>query len=213
MSATIASSASANVIQFPAADRPSFSAATKAWLKRTHTHPFLTDANKTFATALYFYFNYKIYNSTGELRAWPTWDRLMGEFGLSKSTIQESTERLERYQLLEVDHGRYSRATKRRARNLYRVPARFGAHDQGTNFEPNQGMNFEQYSDDSLGTHGDSIHGDSQNLGDEIDSEREESLPPRAQGGQKPGRKLTEEELKASLERLERLAAAKRGRP
>src|SRR5262245_45680428 len=124
-------SSSATVVQFPAAtDKPSFALASKAWLKATQTHPLLTDANKTFAAALYLYFNFQHYKATGELRAYPTWDRLIAEFGLSRSTISESTERLERYGLLDVDR-RYDRAARKRARNLYRVPARFSARDQG----------------------------------------------------------------------------------
>lgn len=73
-----------------------FVVASKAWLKTTLAHPLLTDANKTFGTALYLYFNAKHYGKTGELKAWPSWDTLNTEFGLSRTIINESAERLER---------------------------------------------------------------------------------------------------------------------
>src|SRR5262245_10928438 len=119
MDVTLPSTAA--IVAQTAPDRPTFTAASKEWLKRTHIHPFLTDANKTFCAALYLYFNVKHYKQTGELIAYPTWGRVMREFGLSKDSLNESIGRLEHLQLLEVDR-RYDRAAKKRLRNLYRVP-------------------------------------------------------------------------------------------
>jgi hypothetical protein len=188
---------SSNVVPFPAAaDRPTFVVASKSWLKTTHAHPLLTDANKTFCTALYFYFNVKHYKKTGELIAWPAWDTVGAQFGLSKSTIYESIEQLERFRLLDVERGRYDRAAQKRTGNLYRVPARFGAasaRDQGSYFEPNQGSNFEQDSYDSPSP-----------LGESLDSVRNSGLPRE----EVRPRKLTEAEIAS----LKRLSATKGGR-
>src|SRR5262245_59435193 len=103
----------------PSSSAESFAAASK--LKTTQTHPLPTDANKTFCTALYLNFNFKHYDKTGELIAWPGWSRLTAEFGLSKETISESIGQVERFRLLKVERGRYDRATHRRAGNLYRA--------------------------------------------------------------------------------------------
>ena len=155
-----------------------FAAASKAWLKTTQTHLLLTDANKTFCTALYLNFNFKHYDETGELIAWPGWNRLTAEFGLSKETISESIGQVERFRLLEVDRGRYDRATHRRAGNLYRALPGPGVQDfqgqnfgpcqgeQGHNSRPDQGQNYRQYLGDSPSL-----------IGESIDSVKEEGLP------------------------------------
>jgi hypothetical protein len=191
---------SSNVIKFP---RPTFSVASKEWLKRTHTHPLLTDANKTVAAGLFLYFNYRHYAKTGELIAYPTWDRLSAEFGISKQTINESIELLERSRLLEVERGRYNRAAQKRARNLYRaVNTRFC---EGQKSRPDQGQKSRQDSYDSPSTQGDYL--DSERIENcPLDSVRKGSLPREEV---KP-RELTEEEI-ASLNRL--AALPKRGRP
>jgi hypothetical protein len=185
MTSTTAPS-SAEIVPFPTADKPTFAVASKAWLKTTQTHPLLTDANKTFCTALYFYFNVKHYQRTGELIAWPGWDTLITEFGLSKETINESIGQVERFQLLNVERNRYDRATHRRAGNLYRVPQGqdFGPY-QGQNSRPDQGQNSRQDSYDSPSP-----------LGERIDSVKKEGLPREVRP-----KKLTEKEL-VSLERL-----------
>ena len=95
-----APSSSANVIPLR-----SFVVASKDWLKRTQTHPLLTDGPKRFSTALYLNFTYKHYRQTGELLAWPSWDKIEREYGLGKTTIHESIDRLEHsnYSTLSAD--------------------------------------------------------------------------------------------------------------
>jgi len=194
---------SAEIVPFPAADRPTFAVASKAWLKTTQTHPLLTDANKTFCTALYFYFNVKHYQKTGELIAWPAWDTLMTEFRLSKETINESIGQVERFQLLEVERSRYDRATHRRAGNLYRVPQGFqGQHFgpwQGQNSRPEQGQNSRQDSYESPSP-----------LGESIDSVKEEGLPREGKEEPKPEKIRFERYSDAIAESRKRRAAFKR---
>jgi len=115
-----------------------FAAAGKAWLQTVVAHPLLTDANKTLGTALYLKFNNKHYEKTGELKAWPAWDTLTAESGLSRTTINESVRQLEHFQLLNVKRGRYDRAAQRREGNEYF--ARFPS-PQGANSVPYQGTN------------------------------------------------------------------------
>src|SRR5262249_27834397 len=144
----------------------SFAVASKTWLKTTLTHPLLYHADKTFGTALSLHFNYKYYENTFELKAWPSWNTLMG-FGLSKATINESAERFERFHLLEVKRGRYDRAAQRRAGNEYY--ARFPSRSQGTEIVPCQGTEIEpnpRYGEqtvlsDSPSPIGESIKGES----------------------------------------------------
>src|SRR5262245_45585461 len=194
---------SAIIVAQTAADKPIFAAASREWLKRTHTHPFLTDGTKTLCTALYLYFNVKHYQKTGELIAYPTWGRLMREFGLSQTTIYESLAQLEQCRLIEIERGRYDRAAGKRTRNLYRVP-RFpevGAYRQPSEYEGNQPSENEQYYVDSTSR-----------LGESLDSVRGKKGWPRGPRGPegKQERKLTEQELKESLERLE--PRSRRGR-
>jgi hypothetical protein len=123
-----------------ASSTETFVAAGKAWLKTVIAHPLLTDANKTFGTALYLKFNFKHYEKTGELKAWPGWDTLTAEAGLSRWTVNESARQLEQFQLLEVLRGRYDRAAQKREGNEYF--ARFPSAPQGVEFVPCQGVNF-----------------------------------------------------------------------
>ena len=95
-----------NVINFPA--KPTFAAATKTWLKVTQAHPLLTEGCKRLCVGLYCNFNYKHYEATGELLAWPSWNRLIAEFGLCKATINDGLCQLEHFSLLEIKRGGYA---------------------------------------------------------------------------------------------------------
>jgi hypothetical protein len=202
--------ASSSVIPFPSTDKPTFAVASKAWLKTTQTHPLLTDANKTFCTALFLNFNYKHYNDTGELIAWPSWNTLITGFGLSKETISESIGQVERFRLLDVERGRYNRATHRRSGNLYRVPSgpwvqdfqgqNFGpCQDQGQNSRPEQGQNSRQDSYESPSP-----------LGESLDSVKEERLPRESKQEAKPESIRFERYSDAVAEARKRRAAFKR---
>src|SRR5262249_34016215 len=195
---------SAEIAPFPTADIPTFAVASKTWMNTTQTHPLLTDANKTFCTALYFYFNCNHYRKTGELIAWPGWDTLITEFGLSKTTISESIERLERSRLLEVERGRYNRAAQKRAGNVYRVPLGVAQGSyfepwQRSYFEPNQGSDFGQDSYESPSP-----------LGEKKDSVKEEGLPRESQQELKPESTRFERYSDAIAEAGKRRAAFKR---
>jgi hypothetical protein len=165
----------------------------KTWLKRTQTHPLLTDGPKRVSTALYLNFNYKHYQKTGELLAWPSWDTLTAEYGLGRTTIDDSIKALEHFQLLDVERG-YDRAAQRRKGNRYRArfAARPNVRDQGPPNGPDQGPPNRLYLLDSPFLQGDLDSG-----------EREGGLPT------KEGR-LTEKEQRA-LKRLKRLAALPKG--
>jgi len=198
-----------------------FAAASKAWLKTTLTHPLLTDANKTFCTALFLNFNYKHYNDTGELIAWPSWNKLTTEFGLSRETISESIGQVERFRLLEVEHGRYNRVTHRRAGNLYRVPSESWVQDfqgqnsrpcteQGQNFGPCQGEQGQNSRPDQGQNYRPDSY-DSPSLQDEsIDSVKEEGLPRESKEGTKPEKIRFERYSEAVAESRKRRAAFKR---
>ena len=175
-----------------------FAATSKSWLKAALAHPLLTPADKTFGATLYVYFNVKHYKQTGELLAWPSWDTLTTRSGLSRATIAEATYRFEQFQLLDVERGRYDRASQRRDGNHYR--ARFPRADQGPNCGPNQGPPNELYLGDSPSP-----------LGDSLDSVSQRAVRggEDAPEGQEEG-KFTQSERRA-LARLKRLAARKGG--
>jgi hypothetical protein len=132
----LTSPSSTSVVSFPAADKPPFAAAAKAWLRITTAHRRLTAGEARLCSALYQHFNFEHYEKTGELIAWPSWKTLMAWSALSKTTIFNAIVKLERLRLLEVEHGRFDGATRKRAGNVYHVPPRFGvvnpAPDQGS---------------------------------------------------------------------------------
>jgi len=186
------------------ASSSSFAAVSKAWLKTTLAHPFLTDANKTFATALYLYFNVKHFGQTGELKAWPSWDTLSADFNLSRTTINGSAEQLERYQLLDIKHGRYDRATRRRAGNEYY--ARLPSRPQGAEFVPCQGAESvpnPRCADWTVLSDSPSPHGESR-LGESDRAKRGLPSGPSARREEVQARKVTGE-LEASLNRLAKM--------
>jgi len=184
------------------ASSSTFAAVSKAWLKTTLAHPLLTDANKTFGTALYLYFNVKHFGKTGgELKAWPSWDTLTAEFGLSRTTINESAEQLERCQLLDIKRGRYNRTTQRRAGNEYY--ARLPSRPQGAEFVPCQGAESVPNPRCAVWTvlsDSPSPHGESR-LGESDRAKRGLPSGPSARREEVQARKVTGE-LEASLNRL-----------
>src|SRR5262249_52457989 len=151
-------SSSAEILTFPTT-KPSFAVASKAWLSAPLADPSLTFASKTFCTAVYLHFNVKIYQETGQLVAWPSWDTLSTKFGLSRETINESIKQVERAGYLDIQRGRHD--GHRRAGN------RYFARTQGQNSGPWQGQNFrgeqgQKYRLDSVITEsiGESIRGE-----------------------------------------------------
>ena len=103
----ITSSSSAKVIQFPASGkRTGFAKASKDWLMRALAEPSFSHATRTFGTAIYLHFNSKIYNDGHGLVAWPSWDTLRANFGLSEGSIREAITQLERRGFLRVERGR-----------------------------------------------------------------------------------------------------------
>jgi len=195
-----------------ASSTDSFAGAGKAWLKTVIAHPLLTDANKTFGTALYLKFNFKHYEKTGELKAWPGWDTLTTESGLSRTTINESAGRLEHFQLLDVKRGRYDRTAQRREGNEYfaRLPSRPQGADfvpcppQGTDSVPNPRCADWTVIGDSPLLIGESIDSES------LDSVREEGLPRESQQEPKPEKIRFERYSEAVTESRKRRAAFKR---
>jgi hypothetical protein len=124
----------------------------------------------------------------------------MAMTGLSRTTIAESIDQIEHYGLLDRERGRYDRGAQRRAGNRYRarMPVRDlgppNRPDQGPESGPNQGPGIGLYFLESPSPLGES------RLGEEEGCPTKEGKP-------------SEEELKASLDRLRQLAAAERGRP
>jgi len=178
--------------------RPTFTVAAKTWLKVTQAHPLLTGGSKVFCTALYLHFNCKHYKTTGELLAWPSWDKLSAEYGLSRTTIHDSINEVERLGLLEVERGGYDRAAQKRLGNRYRVPKKF--MEQGSPNEPNLGSPNRLYLGDSPFLSGES------RLGEELEEAKEGRGLPRKEG---QTRKLTKIE-EASLLRLAATAGSSR---
>jgi hypothetical protein len=87
-------------------------------------------------TQVFLHFNRQHYEqSGGELLAFPKWETV-GEAGhLSKASIFRAFLKLEGLGAFEIEHGRYNHKTKKRARNVYRVP------DQGFILRPTKVSN------------------------------------------------------------------------
>jgi hypothetical protein len=116
--------------------KPTFQQARDAWLQRCHGNGQLTHADRNVVTQIFRYFNRQHYEqSDGELLAFPKWET-MGDAGrLSKPSIWRALRKLERLGALEIKHGQYNHQTKKRARNVYRVP------DQGFILKPTKVSN------------------------------------------------------------------------
>src|SRR5262245_25396436 len=91
----ITPSSSAEVIPFPTSGKPTFAKDSKAWLMMALEEPSIKGhAPRTFFTAIYLHFNYEHYKqSGGELIAWPSWETLMGKFGLSEGGFGRASKR------------------------------------------------------------------------------------------------------------------------
>jgi hypothetical protein len=84
---------------------------------RALAEPSFNHATRTFCTAIYLHFNYKIYNDGHGLVAWPSWETLMANFGLSEGSIREAIAQTQRHGFLRVERGRHD--GRRRAVNKY----------------------------------------------------------------------------------------------
>jgi hypothetical protein len=123
-----------------------FAQARDAWLSRWHSDRRLTHSERVICSRMHQYFNREHFERTaGDLLAWPSWQTLMDETGLSKTSVYERVRNLERLRAFEVEHGRYDDKTKKRAGNRYFVkkskvhsaePCR---GDQGSPSRTNQG--------------------------------------------------------------------------
>jgi DNA-binding PadR family transcriptional regulator len=135
-------SSSAAILQFKPSPpepkpngKPTFQQAREAWLQRCHGNGQLTHADRAVVTQIFRHFNRQHYEQSGELLAFPKWET-MGEAGrLSKASIFRALRKLERLGAVEIKHGRYNHQTKKRARNVYRVP------DQGFILRPTKVSN------------------------------------------------------------------------
>ena len=113
----ITPSSSANVIAFPASGkRTGFAKASKDWLIRALAEA-PSHATRTFCTAIYLHFNSKIYQETGQLVAWPSWETLIANFGLSERSIRDAITWAEQGGFIQVQRGR--RDGQRRTVNKY----------------------------------------------------------------------------------------------
>jgi hypothetical protein len=141
-----------NVVRFdrpepePEPESAGFAQTRDAWLSRWHSDRRLTHSERVICSRMNQYFNREHFERTdGDLLAWPSWQTLMDETGMSKTSVYERLRNLERLGAFEVDHGRYDDKTKKRAGNRYLVrkskvhsaePCR---GDQGSASRTNQG--------------------------------------------------------------------------
>src|SRR5262249_19763390 len=102
---------------------PTFAIAWKAYRLALLDNEPLTNAEFRFAVEFVKYFNREHFEKTGQLIAWPMWTTLMARTGLCKKTIWNTIKKFERFGAVEVERHRYNHTTKRRAHNIYHVPA------------------------------------------------------------------------------------------
>lgn len=114
---------SAAVVLFPAV-KPTFAEAWKTYREGLLDLP-LTNAEFRFAVEFVKYFNREYFEKTGQLIAWPMWTTLMAKTGLGKMTVHRTIKKFKRFGALEVERHRYNHMTKKRAHNIYQVPAGF----------------------------------------------------------------------------------------
>ena len=124
MYATTSPSSAAYIIRFPVTDKSSFAETWRAYRSAILDLP-LTNAEFRFATEFCVYFSKQHFEVTGELIAWPSWTTLISKTGLGKMTVYRTIKKLERMGAIEVERHRYNHATKKRAHNIYHVPATF----------------------------------------------------------------------------------------
>jgi len=99
--------------------KPTFQQAKDDWLEYWQADRRLRHSDRTLCTRLYLDFNRRHYNETGQLVAWRGWESLMAKTVLGKTALSIAIKRLERFEAIDVDHGRYDHATKKRAGNQY----------------------------------------------------------------------------------------------
>jgi hypothetical protein len=116
-------STTSNVVALrPDPEPAGFAQARDAWLSRCLADRRFPHSAKTLCARVSLYFNSDHFKKTGgDLLAWPKWETLVAETGLSKRSIARLLKHLERLGAFEVEHGRYDHKTKKRARNRYLV--------------------------------------------------------------------------------------------
>jgi hypothetical protein len=118
-----------------------FAQASKAWLDEWSAERRL---NSRLCVQIYLHFSREHFERTGELLAWPKWNRLVARTGLSRRTIAEGLRKFEQAGALEIEHGRYNHEKKKRDVNLYRGKTKVQSaapskQKQGAVFDQNQG--------------------------------------------------------------------------
>jgi len=114
----------AHIIRFPVTDKPCFAETWRAYRSAILDLP-LTNAEFRFATEFCTYFSKQHFEVTGELIAWPSWTTLMSKTGLCKMTVHSTIKKFERMGAIEVERHLYNHTRKKRAHNIYHVPATF----------------------------------------------------------------------------------------
>src|SRR4029077_18842965 len=77
--------------------------------------------DKVLCAALFLHFNSSHYAAHDELIAWPGWETLQAETTFGKTAVYNGLEKLELLGILNIEHGRYTRALKKRTRNRYQA--------------------------------------------------------------------------------------------
>jgi hypothetical protein len=80
----------------------SFHQAREAWHQRWHAEERLTAADRVLVSQITFHFNGQHYEDLGELKAWPSWERIAGKARLSIPSIDRGFKKLERIGALEI---------------------------------------------------------------------------------------------------------------
>jgi hypothetical protein len=113
-------SSTAIVIPFeatpPSQPKMGFAQATKTWLDEWNAERGL---NTKLCVQIFLHFNEKHFEETGELLAWPGWDRLAAKTGLSRRSVAAGLQKFEQAGALKIEHGRYNHEKKRRDGNFY----------------------------------------------------------------------------------------------
>jgi hypothetical protein len=96
-----------------------FAAASKAWLSPLLADRRLTHGEKTLASRLFLYIDKNHFETTGQLLAYPGWERLGEETTLSKSSIDRSLKKFESVGAVKINRGGFDPKTGRRRPNQY----------------------------------------------------------------------------------------------
>ena len=102
-------------------EKLAFPQAGETWLAAALANPQLTAGDKVLCAALFLHFNSSHYAAHDELIAWPGWETLQAETTFGKTAVYNGLEKLELLGILNIEHGRYTRALKKRTRNRYQA--------------------------------------------------------------------------------------------